>query len=186
MPDDTQPYRTELSNANKRASKPPSSLIIFNATYDINNLFASSPPRRTPRPTATLARANGAPPRRPASTTCCGTAASLAATDSAHPLEARLKQWEATRAALRMETLRRAFGMAEPVRRGMELKITREGEWRPLVLGGGGSSSSQQPSVHEDILLGRDATVDWEDIYTGEELRAVPGFHEEMERKLRM
>ncbi len=107
--------------------------------------------------------------------------------DSAHPLEARLKQWEATREALRMETLRRSFGMAEPVRRGMELKITREGEWRPLVLStGSGSGSAQLPSVHEDILLGRDATVDWEDVYTGEETRTVPTFHEEMERKLRM
>ncbi|EPE10733.1 20s proteasome maturation protein [Ophiostoma piceae UAMH 11346] len=108
------------------------------------------------------------------------------ALDSAHPLEARLKQWEATREALRMETLRRSFGIAEPVRRGMELKITREGEWRPLALGGSGASSSQMPSVHEDILLGRDTTVDWEDVYTGEETRSVPTFHEEMERKLRM
>ncbi|CAK7198126.1 hypothetical protein SEUCBS139899_000784 [Sporothrix eucalyptigena] len=106
--------------------------------------------------------------------------------DSAHPLEARLKQWEATRENLRMEMLRRTFGIAEPVRRGMELKITRDGEWRPLVLGGSGPSSAQLPSVHEDILMGRDTTVDWEDIYTGEETRSVPTFHEEMERKLRM
>lgn len=107
--------------------------------------------------------------------------------DSAHPLEARLKQWEATREALRMETLRRSFGIAEPVRRGMELKITREGEWRPLALGAaGGSGSAQLPSVHEDILTGRDTMVDWEDVYTGEATRSVPTFHEEMERKLRM
>ncbi|CAK7218310.1 hypothetical protein SCUCBS95973_003441 [Sporothrix curviconia] len=106
--------------------------------------------------------------------------------DSAHPLEARLKQWEATRENLRMEMLRRTFGIAEPVRRGMELKITRDGEWRPLALGSAGPGSALLPSVHEDILLGRDTTVDWEDIYTGEETRSVPTFHEEMERKLRM
>ena len=106
--------------------------------------------------------------------------------DSAHPLEARLKQWEATRENLRMEMLRRTYGIAEPVRRGMELKITRDGEWRPLVLGSAGPGSALLPSVHEDILLGRDTTVDWEDIYTGEETRSVPSFHEEMERKLRM
>ncbi|CAK7225167.1 hypothetical protein SBRCBS47491_005799 [Sporothrix bragantina] len=106
--------------------------------------------------------------------------------DSAHPLEARLKQWEATRENMRMEMLRRTFGIAEPVRRGMELKITRDGEWRPLALGSAGPGSALLPSVHEDILLGRDTTVDWEDIYTGEESRSVPSFHEEMERKLRM
>src|SRR3954452_8106623 len=46
--------------------------------------------------------------------------------DSAHPLEARLKKWEETQDALKMEGLRRTFGISEPIRRGMELKITRE------------------------------------------------------------
>jgi proteasome maturation protein len=70
--------------------------------------------------------------------------------------------------------------MAEPIRRGMELKITREGEWRPAVLGSSG------PGVHEDILSGRDTTVSWEDIFMGDELRTVPAFHDEVERKVRM
>jgi proteasome maturation protein len=99
---------------------------------------------------------------------------------SAHPLEARLKNWEATQENLRMEMLRRTFGMAEPIRRGMELKITRDGEWRPMALGGG------LPSVHEDILRGREDMISWEDIFTGGETRAVVGFHDEMERKLRI
>lgn len=63
-----------------------------------------------------------------------------------------------------MEGLRRAYGIAEPVRRGMELKIVRDGTFRPAVLGGvrGGN-------VHEDILVigGRDSEVQWEDIYHG-------------------
>ena len=100
---------------------------------------------------------------------------------SAHPLEARLKNWEATREALRMETLRRTFGMAEPIRRGMELKITREGEWRPMALPG-----SATPSIHEEILAGRDETITWEDVFTGEESRASVPVHEEMERKLKI
>ncbi|KAL2137200.1 hypothetical protein VTI74DRAFT_6411 [Chaetomium olivicolor] len=103
---------------------------------------------------------------------------------SAHPLESRLKNWEATREALRMETLRRTFGMAEPIRRGMELKITREGEWRPMALGGGNFGG--MGSVHEEILRGRDETVTWEDVFTGEESRAVVSVQEEMERKLKM
>ncbi|KPM34761.1 hypothetical protein AK830_g11808 [Neonectria ditissima] len=99
---------------------------------------------------------------------------------SAHPLEARLKNWEATQEAMRMETLRRTFGIAEPVRRGMELKIVRDGEWRPIALGGG------LPSVHEEILRGREATITWEDVYTGDETMRVAGIHDEMEKKLKI
>ena len=63
-----------------------------------------------------------------------------------------------------MNLLRRQFGIAEPVRREMELKICREGEWRPGCLGG-------SASVGEDILRGRDADVAWEDVYRGDEGR---------------
>lgn len=63
-----------------------------------------------------------------------------------------------------MESLRRAYGIAEPVRRGMELKIVRDGTFRPAVLGGlkGGN-------VHEDILVlgGRDTEIGWEDVFQG-------------------
>ncbi|KAL5090633.1 hypothetical protein THAR02_02008 [Trichoderma harzianum] len=99
---------------------------------------------------------------------------------SSHPLEARLKSWEATQEAVRMETLKRTFGIAEPIRRGMELKIVRDGEWRPMALGAG------LPSVHEDILKGREDTITWEDVFTGNETRALPGFHDEMEKKLKI
>lgn len=100
--------------------------------------------------------------------------------DSAHPLESRLAQWTATQDALKLEGLRRTFGMAEPIRRGMELKTVREGEWRPMVLGGG------VPGVHEDILAGRDTTIGWEDVFMGQEMRGVVGFHDEIEQKVRM
>ncbi|KAL3291054.1 proteasome maturation factor [Colletotrichum asianum] len=99
---------------------------------------------------------------------------------SAHPLEARLKNWEATQESMRMETLRRTFGAAEPIRRQMELKITQNGEWRPVALGG------QQASVHEDILRGKDASITWEDVYTGDESVGIVGMHDEMERKLKI
>ncbi len=59
-----------------------------------------------------------------------------------------------------MEMLRRQFGIAEPVRRGMEIKIASAGEWRPAVLGG-------SSGVHRDILEGRDCEVGWEDVFTG-------------------
>ncbi len=82
---------------------------------------------------------------------------------------------------MRMEMLRRTYGIAEPVRRGMELKITRQGEWRPAALGGSG-----QPSVHEDILRAREATLDWEDVFTGDEMRGQASVQDEMERKLKI
>lgn len=82
-----------------------------------------------------------------------------------------------------MSSLRRTFGMAEPVRRGMELTITRGGEWRPSALG---PTPGGAAGVHEEILQGREATITWEDVFTGEESRGVAGMHDEMERKLKM
>jgi proteasome maturation protein len=78
-----------------------------------------------------------------------------------------------------MEMLRRQFGIAEPVRRGMELKIAEAGEWRPAALGG-------SSGVHRDILQGRDTEIGWEDVFTGSELREVPDFHTEIENKMKM
>ncbi|KAI4707749.1 hypothetical protein J4E89_007377 [Alternaria sp. Ai002NY15] len=101
------------------------------------------------------------------------------ALQSAHPLEARLTQWRDTQDRLKMEMLRRQFGIAEPVRRGMELKIAEAGEWRPATLGG-------SSNVHRDILQGRDTEIGWEDVFTGNELREVPDFHTEIEHKMKM
>ncbi|KAK3996199.1 putative proteasome maturation factor UMP1 [Cladorrhinum sp. PSN332] len=102
---------------------------------------------------------------------------------SAHPLESRLKQWEATREALRMESLRRAYGIAEPVRRGMELKITRDGQWRPLCLS---TNNGATGSVHEEILTGRDGIIEWEDVFTGTPDAVKVGVQEEIDRKVLM
>ena len=79
-----------------------------------------------------------------------------------------------------MEMLRRMYGMAAPIRYGMELKIAKDTTWRPAALGG------RQPNVHEDILRGRDDSITWEDVFVGEEMKGVPGFHDEVERKLKM
>ncbi|PYH49631.1 proteasome maturation protein [Aspergillus saccharolyticus JOP 1030-1] len=100
---------------------------------------------------------------------------------SAHPLEARLLAWRSTQEALKMESLRRAYGIAEPIRRGMELKIVRDGSFRPAVMGG-------TQNVHEDILVlgGRDTEIGWEDVFKGDEFREPPAFHDEMEKRLRM
>jgi proteasome maturation protein len=101
---------------------------------------------------AAAAAAGGAP----------GAGSAVRAPLSAHPLEARLKNWAATQEALRMQLLRRTFGMAEPVRRGMELRIVGAGEWRPACLGG-------SAGVGADVLRGTDTgdQMAWEDVFTG-------------------
>lgn len=69
---------------------------------------------------------------------------------------------------MKMEGLRRAYGIAEPVRRGMELKLVRDSTFRPAVLGG-----MKGGNVHEDILVlgGRDTEVGWEDVFQGKLIR---------------
>jgi proteasome maturation protein len=69
--------------------------------------------------------------------------------------------WRATQRELKMQGLRRTFGLAEPIRREMELQIAREGEWRADVLGG-------SAGLHGDILEGRDWSLEWEDVFVGE------------------
>jgi proteasome maturation protein len=80
-----------------------------------------------------------------------------------------------------MSLLRRQFGLAEPVKRQMELGIVRAGEWRPAALGG-----NMGGGVHADILSGRDTEIDWEDVFEGGELRDVKDFHAEMEGRFGM
>lgn len=68
--------------------------------------------------------------------------------------------------------------MAEPIRRGMELKICAEGDAMRdsvmLAVGGrgGGGMGGGGNSVGSEILEGRDTEVGWGDVFrTGEELR---------------
>lgn len=67
---------------------------------------------------------------------------------------------------MKMESLRRVYGMAEPIRRGMELKIVRDGSWTPMMLGGARRNGG---NLHEDILVlgGRDTEFGWEDVFHG-------------------
>lgn len=112
-----------------------------------------------------------------------------AAISSTHPLEARLTQWTQTQQTLKHNLLKRTYGIAEPIRRGMELSIVQAGDFRPSVLG-------THSSVHEDILSGRDSEISWEDIYAGQDGLvggtvsggdgAGVGVLEEMERRVGM
>jgi len=98
---------------------------------------------------------------------------------STHPLEARLASWRCTQQSLKMTGLRRTFGIAEPVRRGMELAIVRGGEWRSAALGG-------SDAVSGDVLEGRDWAIEWEDVFIGDQTKEALDFHSEMEARLKM
>jgi len=87
-----------------------------------------------------------------------------------------------------MQLLRREFGVAEPVKRRMELDICEKGDWRPACLGGEGRTGGSS-GLHADILAGRDCEIGWEDVFVGDEsagFEAVGGFHGEMEKKFGM
>ncbi|QIW98848.1 hypothetical protein AMS68_004366 [Peltaster fructicola] len=104
-------------------------------------------------------------------------------TSSTHPLESRLVAWRKQQESLKMEMLRRHYGIAEPVKRQMELQIVSAGEWRPAALGAGQGSAN----VHSEILQGRDCEIAWEDIYTGEMNESLAlDFHSEIETRQKM
>lgn len=78
-----------------------------------------------------------------------------------------------------MESYRRIFGAGEPIKRTMELKIIDDLEFRPSIMG----ASSD---LHKDILLNKDASVDWEDVYKHDinDGYNAKDFHSEMEKKM--
>lgn len=96
-----------------------------------------------------------------------------------HPIESRILSWEATQTKMKMETHRRMFGMADPVKREMELAIVENSEFVPTVLG----STSH---IHSDILRNKDWSVDWEDIYSDHTSSGLinNNIHTQMESRL--
>ncbi|KAJ8603662.1 hypothetical protein MRB53_042097 [Persea americana] len=118
------------------------------------------------------------------STSTASSSESSTATTSSHPLESRLVAWRKQQQAVKSELLRRQFGIAEPVKRAMELQIVSAGEWRPAALGAGQGSAK----VHQEILEGRDCEISWEDVYSGElnDGGLMMDFHSEIEIRQKM
>ncbi|CAK9439844.1 uncharacterized protein LODBEIA_P39440 [Lodderomyces beijingensis] len=75
-----------------------------------------------------------------------------------HPLQSRVTGWEQTQQESRMETYRRMFGSGVPIKRAMETAIVENTDFKPECLGG-------SSIMHKDILLGKDSSLDWEDVY---------------------
>ncbi|KAG7833685.1 hypothetical protein KL943_003793 [Ogataea angusta] len=105
-----------------------------------------------------------------------------------HPLESRVQNWDTTQREHQLEAYRRIFGAADPIKREMELKLVQDTDFRPAVLGG-------SSNLHRDILLNKETSIDWEDIYSGKFAqttctntaaasdRPPMDFHTEMEKR---
>lgn len=98
-----------------------------------------------------------------------------------HPLELRVGNWEQTQLETKMETYRRIFGSGVPIQRTMDLEIINATDFKPDVLGG-------PDPMHRDILLNKDTTVDWEDVYKGglESGLSAPDFHTSLEKRMNL
>lgn len=101
-----------------------------------------------------------------------------------HPLEARLAHWDAQEEEMHMTTRRRLHGVADPMRREMELHLVSLSEQRPLLLGG-------SSHIHTDVLRGRDWSLDWEDVYpdaidTTKDTTVEGNLHAAMEQALHL
>lgn len=97
-----------------------------------------------------------------------------------HPLQSRLQNWEETQRNRQLEQYRQIFGIAEPMKRVMELEIVDRTDFNPL----------NQSSLHRDILLNKEASIDWEDVYPGSGLQSgnvlSDDVHAQIERQVRI
>ncbi|KAG4305548.1 hypothetical protein PORY_001104 [Pneumocystis oryctolagi] len=73
---------------------------------------------------------------------------------------------------LKMQSLSRVFGVSEPIRRKMELKII-DSEFVPSVFGG-------SSNIHRDILIGNDSSIDIDEIFSAD-YHCFVDFHNELE-----
>ncbi|CAN3376012.1 hypothetical protein DIURU_003213 [Diutina rugosa] len=95
------------------------------------------------------------------------------AINNRHPLEQRVANWDQTQRDTKMEMYRRVFGAGVPIKHQMELAII-DNEFTPL----------STTNLHRDVVLGKDAEIDWEDVYPAQS--SLAGFHTAMEKKMGM
>ncbi|AMD19647.1 HCL504Cp [Eremothecium sinecaudum] len=93
-----------------------------------------------------------------------------------HPLESRLRNWDETALRRTHEQYKQIFGLAEPVKRLMELNIVEQTDFNPI-----GESSN----IHRDILLNKECSLDWEDVFPDSEaLDSSLGFSSDVHTKI--
>lgn len=75
-----------------------------------------------------------------------------------HVLEGRVKNWEKSQDAVKLEIMQRVYGPGEPIRYLMERETVSQGAGIPEMARVGSD-------LHLDILMNRDAGLLWEDVY---------------------
>ncbi|KAH3902241.1 probable Proteasome maturation factor UMP1 [Saccharomycodes ludwigii] len=78
-----------------------------------------------------------------------------------HPLEYHLNNYEKAQESRKLQQYRQIFGIAEPMKRMMDLNIINATDFAPV--NSNGNISGNLP--HRDILLNKEFTFDWEDVY---------------------
>lgn len=75
-----------------------------------------------------------------------------------HPLESHLKNFDIERRNLKLKQYNDIFGVAAPMKNIMDLNIINSTNFNPL-------NNNTNNNLHSDILLNKDCSIDWEDIY---------------------
>ncbi|CAH7690097.1 proteasome maturation factor UMP1-domain-containing protein [Phakopsora pachyrhizi] len=105
-----------------------------------------------------------------------------------HPLENRLKGWDATQDEFKLKLKAEIFGVGFPMRMMMERRMIRQTD---VPLPGRSTSSN----LHLDILLGKDETLDESDVFItncsldmiqSSNCRNRQDFHSKMEKRLKI
>ncbi|CDO95188.1 unnamed protein product [Kluyveromyces dobzhanskii CBS 2104] len=95
-----------------------------------------------------------------------------------HPLEARVRNWDETQRKRQLEQYRQIFGIAEPMKRVMELKLVESSDFNPL----------NQSNLHRDILMNKEASIDWEDVYPNSDftsgMMVADDIHTKIEKRM--
>lgn len=91
-----------------------------------------------------------------------------------HPLESRIRNWEETQHRRQLEQYKQIFGIAEPMKRVMELQLVEKSDFNPL----------NHSDLHKDILLNKEASIDWEDIYPASEFTSGMGVSDDIHTKI--
>ncbi|KAJ2006000.1 hypothetical protein H4R26_001627 [Coemansia thaxteri] len=92
-----------------------------------------------------------------------------------HPLESRLASWQSSQFSMKLHMQRKVYGLHAPLRTMMEVRAFKQ---TPYAL------NTRAARLQLDILMGRDETLDVEDIYDDDVETDMPDVHAMLARRL--
>ncbi|KAJ2551242.1 hypothetical protein EV175_003764 [Coemansia sp. RSA 1933] len=95
-----------------------------------------------------------------------------------HPLESRISNWENSQLGMKLNMQRQIYGLHAPLRTMMEIQSVQK---IPALLG------SRASRIQLDILLGKDETIDVDDLFGGDNIETdTPDVHRILAKKLNL